>query len=114
IAAWQRGRRGERYILAGHDMTYRDAMREIARVAGVAPPRLPAPRPVAWLIGKWGDLVERRGKEPLVNSTQIRYAYTDRFRFRSDKASRELGYTPGPLEPAIRDAIAWFRANRML
>ncbi|HWO19846.1 MAG TPA: NAD-dependent epimerase/dehydratase family protein [Kofleriaceae bacterium] len=114
IAAWRRGRRGERYILAGHEMTYRDVMREIARVGGVAPPRLPAPRALAWALGKWGDLVERRGGEPLVNSTQIRYAYSDRFRFRSEKAATELGYQPGPLEPALRDAIAWFRANRLL
>jgi dihydroflavonol-4-reductase len=114
IAAWQRGRRGERYILAGHDMTYGDVMREIARIAGVAPPRLRVPRPVAWVVGRWGDLVERRGKEPIVNSTQIRYAFTDKFRFASGKAAAELGYEPGPLEPAIRDAIAWFRANGML
>ncbi len=114
IAAWQRGRRGERYILAGHDMTYAEAFRTIARVAGVAPPRFGIPRGAAWLVGKWGDLVERRGKEPLVNSTQIRYAYTDRFRFKSDKAARELGYTFGPIEPAIRDALAWFRANGKL
>jgi dihydroflavonol-4-reductase len=114
IAAWQRGRRGERYILAGHDMTYRDIMNAIARSAGVRPPRLRVPRPAAWLVGKWGDLVERRGKEPVVNSTQIRYAYTDRFRFKSDKAARELGYAPGPLEPALRDAIDWFRGRGML
>lgn len=114
IAAWQRGRRGERYILGGHDMTYGDVMREIARVAGVAPPRLRVPRPAAWALGRWGDLVERLGKDPLVNSTQIRYAYTDRFRFRSDKAAAELGYTVGPLAPAIRDAIGWFRAHGML
>ncbi len=114
IAAWQRGRRGERYILGGHDMTYGDVMREIARVAGVAPPRLRVPRPAAWALGKWGDLVERLGKEPIVNSTQIRYAYTDRFRFRSEKAAAELGYAVSPLEPAIRDAVAWFRANGML
>jgi len=48
IAAWQKGRRGERYILAGHDMTYADCMREIARVAGVKPPRFPVPRPCGW------------------------------------------------------------------
>jgi dihydroflavonol-4-reductase len=114
IAAWQRGRRGERYILAGHDMTYGDIMRRIANVAGVRPPRLRVPRPIAWLVGKWGDRVEHRGKEPVVNSTQIRYAYTDRFRFKSDKAARELGYTVSPLEPALVDAIRWFRANGML
>jgi len=114
IAAWQRGRRGERYILAGHDMTYAEIMRRIASVAGVAPPRFAVPRIAARVLGAFGDLVERLGREPLVNSTQIRYAYTDRFRFASDKAARELGYTFGPIDIAIRDAIAWFRAHAML
>jgi dihydroflavonol-4-reductase len=114
IAAWHNGRRGERYILAGHDMTYRDVMRAIAAAAGTRPPQLRVPQPVAWLFGKWGDLVERSGREPVVNSTQIRYAYTDKFRFKSDKAARELGYQISPLEPALRDAIAWFRAHGML
>src|SRR5664279_5932289 len=40
IAAWQRGKRGERYILGGHDMTYGEVFRAIAAVVGVAPPRL--------------------------------------------------------------------------
>jgi dihydroflavonol-4-reductase len=114
IAAWHKGRRGERYILAGHDMTYGDVMRAIASAAGTRPPRLRVPRPAAWLFGKWGDLVERSGREPIVNSTQVRYAYSDRFRFQSDKAARELGYQISPLEPALRDAIAWFHAHGML
>jgi dihydroflavonol-4-reductase len=114
IPAWEKGRRGERYILAGHDMTYGDVMGLIARVAGVTPPRVKVPRFAASLLGKWGDVVERCGKEPIVNTTQIRYAFTNRFRFKSEKAARELGYTISPLEPAISDAIAWFRANAML
>jgi len=114
IAAWHKGRRGERYILAGHELTYGEVMRTIAAVAGTRPPRLRVPWPAAWLFGKWGDLVERTGRDPVVNSTQIRYAYSDRFRFKSDKATRELGYQPGPLEPALRDATAWFRAHGML
>jgi dihydroflavonol-4-reductase len=114
IAAWQKGRRGERYILAGHDMTYRAVMETVARIAGVKPPRFPVPKPAAWLVGKWGDFVEARGREPLLNTTQIKYAFTDKFRFKSEKASKELGYTFGPLDPAVRDAIDWFRANHML
>ncbi len=114
IAAWQRGKRGERYLLTGHELSYRELFDMVARVAGVKPPRMRVPRPVAWLVGRWGDLVEARGREPLVNSTQIRYAFTDRFRFTCAKAQRELGYTYGPLEPAIADAIAWFRAHGIL
>lgn len=114
IAAWHKGRRDERYILAGHDMTYRECFERIAKVAGVKPPRVSVPRPAAWLFGKYGDFVESRGKEPLINSTQVRYAFTDRFRFRSTKAATELGYTTSPLEPAIRDAITWFEQHQML
>jgi len=77
-------------------------------------PRFKVPRSAAASLGKWGDFVERRGQAPVANSTQVRYAFTDRFRFRSEKAARELGYTISPLEPAIGDAIAWFKANGML
>ena len=66
------------------------------------------------LVGRAGDFVEARGREPIVNSTQIRYAYTDRFRFASQKAANQLGYIVGPLEPAIADALGWFRARGMV
>ncbi len=114
LAAWQKGRRGERYILGGHDMTYRACFETIARVAGVKPPRFRIPIPIAKLVGRAGDLIEARGREPVVNSTQIRYAYTDKFRFASRKAADELGYTYAPLEPAIADALGWFRANGLV
>lgn len=114
IAAWQRGKRGERYILGGQDMTYRDVFATIARIAGVRGPRFGAPRALAALLGRWGDFVERRGGEPVVNSTQVRYAYTDQFRFSSAKAQRDLDYMYGPLDAAIRDAVEWFRAHGML
>jgi dihydroflavonol-4-reductase len=114
IAAWQRGRRGERYILGGHDMTYREVFERIAKVAAVKPPRFGVPHRIAKLMGRFGDVLEARGREPLVNSTQIAYAYTDKFRFRSSKAASELGYTFGPIEPAIREALDWFRANKMV
>ncbi|HEX5063265.1 MAG TPA: NAD-dependent epimerase/dehydratase family protein [Kofleriaceae bacterium] len=113
LAAWQKGRSGQRYILGGHDMTYRVCFETIAKVAGVKPPRFRVPIPIAKVFGRVGDLIEARGKEPVVNSTQIRYAYTDKFRFRSQKAANELGYTYGPLETAIADALGWFRANGM-
>lgn len=115
IAAWQKGRRGERYILGGEEMTYRAVFEAIGKVAGVRPPRFGMPRPVAMLAGLVGDLGERvLDRDPLINTTAVRYAYTDRFRFSCAKAERELGYTHGPIEPAIADAITWFKARGML
>jgi dihydroflavonol-4-reductase len=115
IGAWQRGRRGQRYILGGHNLTYREVFDEIARIAGVRPPRFGVPRLVARALGRVGDLSERlRTREPLINSVSVRYAYTSRFQFSSDKAAAELGYTAGPIDVAIADAITWFRERGML
>ncbi|HEY4058908.1 MAG TPA: NAD-dependent epimerase/dehydratase family protein [Kofleriaceae bacterium] len=114
IAAWHRGRRGERYILLGHEMSYADFFRLVARIGKVKPPRFAIPWPIAYLVGKAGDLMERLHREPLANSVQMKFAYTDKFRFASTKAAKELGYTVSPLEPAIRDAIRWFEENGKL
>ncbi len=115
IAAWERGARGERYILGGRNMTYRAIMQMIARVAGVAPPRFTVPFALARALGGLGDLSERlRPSEPVINSVTVRYAYTTRYQFASDKAAGALGYRPGPVEDGIRAALAWFRERGMV
>ncbi|HVV87936.1 MAG TPA: NAD-dependent epimerase/dehydratase family protein [Kofleriaceae bacterium] len=115
LQAWRRGARGERYILGGERASYREIFERIAAQAGVAPPRLPVPRLAALALGKAGDLYQRvTGKEPLLNSTAARYAYTDRFQFTHARATRELGYRHGSVDVAIADALAWFRAHGML
>ena len=101
--------------LGGQELTYRDYIERVAQVLGVNPPRRRLPYPVAWIGGKAGDLIEVvTGRETTVNSISVRYAFTDRYRFRSDKAVRELGYVVGAIEPAIRDAVTWFRARGMI
>jgi len=115
IAAWLHGKRGERYILGGQELTYRDYMERVARVARVDPPHRGLPYPVASIAGKAGDLFEVvTGRETTVNSISVGYAFTDCYRYRSDKAARELGYIVGPIEPAIRNAVKWFRTQGMI
>ncbi len=115
IAAWLKGRRGESYILGGHNLGYREIFSRIAMVAGVKPPRWRVPRAAAAVIGRLGDLQERlTGKEALLSTVRIRWAYCEGFRCSSEKASRELGYQISPLEPAIADALSWFKERGML
>lgn len=115
IAAWLRGRRGEHYILGGQELTYRDFMQRVAVAAGVKPPSRRLPHSLAWVGGKFGDLAEATtGRETTVNSFTVRYAFTDRYRYRSDKAVRELDYVVAPIEPAIHDALSWFSERGMI
>lgn len=113
--AWEKGKSGERYILGGQNMSYREIFELISKVAGVKPPSMRAPYALSRVIGWWGDLTAAiSGDEPMLNTTKVLYGYTPRFIFSSEKAKRELGYTNAPLEQAIRDAFDWFKANGKL
>lgn len=115
ILVFEKGRRGERYILSGENLPYREIMERIARVAGVKPPSRPLPLVLGRTLGFIGDLQEALlGQDPLINSTSIRWGFCSTFQFSSEKAERELGYAHGPLEPAIADAIAFFRKTGVL
>jgi dihydroflavonol-4-reductase len=110
ILAWKKGVRGERYILGGENLPFTEIFARIARVAGVKPPTRRVPQSFMRVVGRLGDAWEKvSGREPLLNSVAVAYAYCTTFQFSSDKAKRELGYAVSPLEPAIADAIAWFR-----
>jgi dihydroflavonol-4-reductase len=115
ILAWEKGRSGERYILAGQNMSYREVFQRIARIGGVKPPTWRVPEFAARLFGRVGDLHESfSSAEPKLNSVSIAYSFCDTFQFSSEKARRELGYKPGDVDKGISDAIDWFRKNGIL
>lgn len=115
IAAWQRGRRGERYILGGETLRYPEIGARIAAIAGVPPVTRTLPRGLATMAGALGELGGWvTGREPLISRTTVAWAFCEEFHFTWQKAANELGYAPGPIEPAIADAITWFRANGMM
>lgn len=93
--ALERGRAGERYLLGGVDMWLGEVFATIARLAGRPRPRIRVPYAAAQVAAALG----------LVNRDEVRLARLPMF-FSSAKAERELGYKPGPIEPALRRAIA--------
>ncbi|HEY1097672.1 MAG TPA: NAD-dependent epimerase/dehydratase family protein [Myxococcota bacterium] len=115
ILMWHKGRRGERYILGGHTMRFDEMLPLIARRAGVKPPSWKIPRIAARVVGAIGDLQAGiTGKEPLLTSAAVAWSFNPRFRVSSQKAIDELGYSISPIDVAIDDALAFFRAQRML
>jgi len=114
LAALQRGRIGERYILGGQNVLLRDMLGEIARRVGRRPPKLRLPRAMMFPIAYGAQALARiTGREPFVTTTGLRLA-KDRMFFTSAKAERELGYRARPYGEAIGDAIDWFRARGYL
>jgi dihydroflavonol-4-reductase len=109
LLAFQRGRIGERYILGGDDMTLRDILAEISRLAGRRAPRIRLPHglllPVAWA----SEVAARLSRTtPRVTIDGVRMARKRMF-FSSAKAVGELGYHWRPASEAFADALRWYR-----
>jgi dihydroflavonol-4-reductase len=94
VFALEHGRPGERYLLAGVDLTVRDLFAAVADLAGRPRPRIPVPYPAIRAGAALG----------LVNRNEAILARTPAY-FSWAKAERELGYRPGPVEPALARAV---------
>jgi dihydroflavonol-4-reductase len=92
--ALERGRPGERYLLGGQDFWLGDLFATLAAIAGRPRPRIRVPYAAARAAGALG----------LVNRNEVRLARLPMF-FSSAKAEHELGYAPGPVEPALARAV---------
>ncbi len=116
VAAYGKGKVGERYVLGGEDLTLKEILDAISELTGLAAPKIRVPHglimPVAAAVEGWARLT-RRQKEPFVTIDGIRMARKKMF-FSSAKARRELGYSPRPAVEALTDAVAWFRDNGYL
>jgi len=115
IRAAERGRIGERYILGNWNTTQKEVNVLIARVAGVMAPLAPVPFPIARYGSKLGDwafrtILRKRAPVPGFFVEMLRHMQ----HYDCSKAIRELDYPRSPVEPAIRDALAWFRENGYL
>jgi dihydroflavonol-4-reductase len=105
VAALDRARAGQRYILAGINTSYRELLHELARLSG-RPPPLPLPTPVASLWGLASQLAAWLAPHPLDEFTPAIAAYTGQFNFcRVDRARAELGYRVGALAPLLRETV---------
>jgi len=114
LAAAERGRVGERYILGGENMTLAEILAEISEVVGRRPPRLRVPHSVLFPVAIGAELAARvTGRDPFVTLDGVRMSRKKMY-FSSEKASRELGYAPRPAREAIADAVVWFKANGYL
>jgi dihydroflavonol-4-reductase len=108
LLAAKKGRIGQRYILGNENVTVGDFFRLVAETAGVKPPRLKLPYPVALLLGYVFHVQARITKQPpVVSLSQVRIGNMGEH-FDNSKAVNELGLTLTPLKNTIKNTIDWF------
>jgi dihydroflavonol-4-reductase len=114
LAALERGKIGERYILGGENVLLGDMLADIARLVGRRPPKVKLPRTLLYPLAYGAEaLAGLRGVEPFITADGLKMARYRMF-FDDSKARRELKYTSRPYHEGLADAIAWFRAHGRL
>ena len=112
VLAAERGRRGERYILGGEDLTLKQILDRLASITGLPSPQVKLPYAFALAAGAvdtffTGALLRR---EPRVTLDSVRMGRKKMFAS-SAKAERELGWKIVPVDDALRRAVDWFRTH---
>jgi dihydroflavonol-4-reductase len=115
IAAVDRGRSGERYLLGGAPATYLEMVTLIGRLTGK---KVPAKATPGWAlralgrVSEWGSYVTRRAPTmtPEIAATMTRPPHS----FKSDKAMKELGYEAVSLEDMLRESYEWLKGEGLL
>jgi len=112
IAALEKGRSGERYILGGENLTLKQILDKLAAITGLPSPTIRVPYIVALATGVVDEIVTGRilGREPRATIDAVRMGRKKMF-VSSAKAERELGWKMIPVDDALRRAVEWFREN---
>jgi len=115
LAAAERGRPGERYLVADTHVSTRALAQEILRAAGRhgrAPPVLPGLLARALAAGG-APLARTFHFTPLLAPGQLSFVMWD-VRIDAGKAQRELGFTPTPLAEGVTETVAFLRAEGLV
>lgn len=109
LLAFEKGRRGERYILGGENLTLKQILDVLGELTGLPSPTMKVPHSVAIAFAAFDQTFNGyiRNKEPRATIDEVRmgrkFMWVD-----SAKAERELGYKHGPAREALKRAARWF------
>jgi dihydroflavonol-4-reductase len=112
VAALEKGRSGERYILGGENLTLKQILDKLAAITGLPSPQVKVPYAVALVAAVVDEVVTGRilGREPRATIDAVRMGRKKMF-VSCAKAERELGWKTVPVDDALRRAVEWFQAN---
>ena len=111
IAALEKGRHQEKYLLGAANMTFHQFFGRLERLSGVAAPKLKVPKQLAMAGSSFISSVYKNwGKASPVVPNEVEQAEYFWY-FDSAKAEEELGFAPRDPQETLQDTIAYLREN---
>ena len=113
VAAADRGRTGENYLLPGHQATAMHLGRLAAALNGHLGPVAALPAHLAKWLAPTGEWIGRRFDSDVFTPASIG-TLIEHPAVEGDKAARELDHNPRPLEDTVRDLVRYYEGEARL
>jgi len=113
IAAIDRGRVGERYILCGKKRyTLKEIFKLLEQISGIKAPRIKIPYPLLLSFVYIEELLSYFvfKKKPLMPTEGVKFCRMS-VRYNNSKAVQELGYVSTPVKETLSKAVMWYKQN---
>ena len=111
IAALEKGRHQEKYLLGAANMTFEQFFGRLERLSGVSAPMLKVPKKLAMAASSFISSVYKNwGKVSPVMPTEVEQAEYFWY-FDSTKAEEELGFAPRDPQETLQDTITYLRQS---
>ena len=112
ILAVQKGRIGERYILGGTNLSYKELFDMVAEIAGIKPITQKFSRNTLITMARLMKFISFfTRKPPAMDLVQMRILADQDIYYDCSKAIKELGYQTTPIKTTLTKAINWFQKN---
>ena len=102
---------GQVYILCNKSCTVDEFIRLLAKVCGNKPPRLKLGKGVIDFAAPIMESYYKATKQPAIFTRYAVRKLCSNCNFSYEKAAKELGYAPRPLEESLQDTVAWIKEN---
>src|SRR6201984_2719497 len=107
----ERGMCGDQYLLGSENLTLKAVLDILAQISGLPAPSMKIPHRVALGVAYAETAFSRLiGREPQIPVEGVRIAQDMMF-VDCKRATRELGFQPGPATAAFQRAVRWYQAN---
>lgn len=110
VNAVEKGKNGEKYLLANENLNYREFFKKVNRITRQNPIMIPIPNKLLSFLGLIGDVLRKFKIKTDLSSSNMKALQISNY-YSNQKSIEELGVQYQPIDKAIKDAVQYFIEN---
>ncbi|MDR6462506.1 NAD-dependent epimerase/dehydratase family protein [Chryseobacterium sediminis] len=110
LSAIEKGRNGDKYLLANENLSYKDFFNKINRITHQNPAMIPIPNRLLSFLGLIGDGLRKLNIKTNLSTSNMKALQIYNY-YSNQKSVNELGLHYQSVDKAIEDAIQYFDQN---